>query len=102
MEGCNAAVDRRGVKPGAGPLPRAAAMEARRVSARAGTPDAGAGDRRCRPAPRGSDDDAGGARSRPRLGCGARLNSSAWAGGGEARTVATARRTRLLGGATGE
>src|SRR5262245_5108397 len=93
MKGSNAAVDRRGVKPGAGPLPRAAAMEARRVSARAGTRDAGAGDRRCRPAPGGSDDDAGGARSRPRLGRGARLNSTARRPAEViALTVATARR----------
>src|SRR5262245_42773410 len=38
MEGNNAAVDRREVKLGAGPLPHAAVMEARRIFARAGRP----------------------------------------------------------------
>jgi hypothetical protein len=38
----DAAVDRRGGKPGAGRLPSAAAMEAQRVLARVGAPDAGA------------------------------------------------------------
>src|SRR5262249_36644805 len=76
MEGSNAAVDRRGAKPGAGPLPRAAAMEAQRVFGRVGAPDAGAGDQRRRPASGGGDGNACRARSRPRLGAGAGLNGA--------------------------